>query len=282
VLESESAGTTLASAIVAPEQVRTLLGRPTPCVGRERELAKLAEHLDECREEGVARVVLVTGPPGIGKSRLRTEFWRVAGLRGGVEPWLSWCDAMRAASPLALLASLVSGVAGLRDGMSTDARHAQLSSYLAGRLTGDALVLAGYFLGELCGAPAPRDVADDRLRAARREPALMDEQIRRAWLGLLEAECARGPLLIILEDIQWADTPSLRFVDHALRDLAERRARLANRASHPRGVSARDVPRRRAGAARALPRVNASVVHDDRARLRRVRFRHRRQRTGLS
>ena len=158
VLRGEGAPT-LVEPIAAPGQ-RTLLGRPTPFVGRERELAKLVEHLDECREEQIARVVLVTGPPGIGKSRLRSELSRIALLRDAA-PWVSWCEPMRSGSPLALLTSIVRSALGLRDGMSPEARRERLSARLAERLAGDALSLATIFLGELCGAPPPEGQVDD-------------------------------------------------------------------------------------------------------------------------
>src|SRR5260370_39821859 len=54
---------------VQHEAARTLLGKPTPCVGRERELAALASTFAEVAEERVARAVLVTATPGMGKSR---------------------------------------------------------------------------------------------------------------------------------------------------------------------------------------------------------------------
>src|SRR5580704_8289366 len=52
---------------------RTLLGKPTPCVGRERELTLLAGLLGECEEEPAARAAVVLGAAGVGKSRLRDE-----------------------------------------------------------------------------------------------------------------------------------------------------------------------------------------------------------------
>lgn len=52
---------------------RRLLGKATPFVGRDKELAILDAIFAECTAEPVARAVLVTGPPGVGKSRLRRE-----------------------------------------------------------------------------------------------------------------------------------------------------------------------------------------------------------------
>ena len=57
---------------------RTLLGKPTPCVGRDKELGLLEGTLRECVSDSVARAVVVTGPAGQGKSRLRREFERKA------------------------------------------------------------------------------------------------------------------------------------------------------------------------------------------------------------
>ena len=55
---------------------RPLLGKPTPCVGRDAELRMLDMWLTSCIEERAARVMLVTAAPGVGKSRLRHEFLR--------------------------------------------------------------------------------------------------------------------------------------------------------------------------------------------------------------
>src|SRR5262249_51967926 len=56
------------------EATRTLLGRVTPCVGRERELALLEASWASCVGEPASTVVLVTGGAGFGKTRLSQEF----------------------------------------------------------------------------------------------------------------------------------------------------------------------------------------------------------------
>ncbi|WP_437938898.1 AAA family ATPase [Sorangium sp. So ce341] len=67
------------------EGTRLLLGRATPCVGRERELGMLRALVLESIEESTAQAALVTAPPGVGKSRLAQEFLqeiRGQGARG--------------------------------------------------------------------------------------------------------------------------------------------------------------------------------------------------------
>ncbi len=74
------------------------------------------------------------------------------------------------------------------------------------------------FLGEIVGAPFP-DEESFELRAARRDPRIMGEQARRAFQDLLAGECDTHPVLIVLEDLHWSDTSTLRFLDGALQAL---------------------------------------------------------------
>ncbi len=75
------------------------------------------------------------------------------------------------------------------------------------------------FVGELAGVPFP-DEGSVQLRAARQDAVLMGDQMRRAFEDFVAAECGAGPVLIVLEDLQWGDLPSLGFVGAALRNLA--------------------------------------------------------------
>src|SRR5207244_4644164 len=95
---------------------RVILGKPTPCVGRDRELRQLAESFDECATESIARAVLVTGAAGIGKSRVRFEMLREASKRADV--WMGRGDPARAGSPLSLLADVLRSLAGVSEGDS--------------------------------------------------------------------------------------------------------------------------------------------------------------------
>ena len=76
------------------------------------------------------------------------------------------------------------------------------------------------FLGEIVGIPFS-DEASVELRAARQDPQLMGDQLRRAWEDWLTGECKRRPILLVLEDLQWGDLSSLKLVDAALRHLSD-------------------------------------------------------------
>jgi predicted ATPase len=53
------------------------------------------------------------------------------------------------------------------------------------------------------------------------EAAPMSEQVQRAFGAWLAAECAKGPTLLVLEDLQWGDLPSVKLLDSGLRDLKD-------------------------------------------------------------
>jgi hypothetical protein len=92
---------------------RTLFGRPTSYVGRDWELGVVAGILDECFDEGAARVALVTAESGMGKSRLGAEFVsRVRARHDQVSIWVGRGDSLRAGSTLDLLAQALRGALG--------------------------------------------------------------------------------------------------------------------------------------------------------------------------
>ncbi len=206
------------------EGVRTLLGRPSPCVGREAELALLESRLGESIEEPAARAALIVGPAGAGKSRLRYELVRRA--RGRVpEVWIARGDPLRNGSPFGLMAQLVRSAAEVAEAEPLDTQRIKLRRLVGrnrdrdGDGDGDDCERLALFLGELIGAP----FADDRpeLRAARADQRLMGEQIQRAFADWVAASTHR-PTLVVLEDLQWGDLPSVLALDGAMRALHDR------------------------------------------------------------
>jgi tetratricopeptide (TPR) repeat protein len=201
------------------EAPRTLLGRPTPFVGRERELTTLEAVFHECVDDGVAHAVLVTGPSGVGKSRLRREIvQRVRERDDRVEVWLARGDPMSVGSPLGMLARLVRASAGALEGETLRTRQAKLTARLSRHFAGAELAHNAEFLGELAGIRFP-EAKSPQLYAARRSAVLMGDQMRRAWDSFLEIECASQPVLLVLEDLHWGDLPTVSFLDGAMRNL---------------------------------------------------------------
>jgi eukaryotic-like serine/threonine-protein kinase len=197
-----------------------LLGKPTVCVGRDREIALLMGDLRHCLEEHAASAALVIGAPGTGKSRLRQEVVRA--LRESdqtVEIWLGQADPMSAGSAFSLLAHALRRGLDLAVGEPIEERRRKIQKRVERHRALDAARVAA-FLGELVGSPFPDD-HDVQLRAARSNPMLMGDQIRFAWEEFLQAECAAHPVLLVLEDLHWGDLPTVQMVSAALRQLSE-------------------------------------------------------------
>ena len=203
---------------------RTLLGRPTSCVGRDWELGALLGMCDECIDDGEPRVALVTAAAGMGKSRLAAELVRRLGDRHPeLAVWIGRGDSLRAGSTLDLLAQALRGALGIIEGEPLPARRHKIAARIAERIgPGDRGRVAA-FVGELVGAPFPADdAAGAALRAARQDAQLMSDQTRRAWLEFLRAETAAHPVLIVLDDLHWGDFGTVRFIDAALRACGDR------------------------------------------------------------
>ncbi len=199
---------------------RTVLGKETPFVGRDREIAMLDGLVSECASEPAARAVLVTAAPGIGKSRLRREIvTRASAELPNLSVWMARGDPMQTGSPFSLLGGLLRDAFGIAAGESLEARRAKVRAGV--ELSGVADVdRVAAFLCELAGAAHGDERVD--VVAARRDPQLMNDQLRAAWTAWLDAETRAHPVMLVLEDLQWGDAPTVSFVDDALRLLAER------------------------------------------------------------
>jgi len=205
-----------------PEGMRTLLGKVTPCVGRDRELGALEQLVDECVREREVRIVLVTAPAGAGKSRFAQELLRhIKGRREPIAIWMCRGDPLSAGSAFRMLGQPLRRASGIQEGEPLEARRQKLLGRVGERVGAGAQRRVAEFLGELIGTPFP-DADSLSLRAARRDAQLMTDQMRAAFVDFLGAELAAGPVAIILEDLQWGDRPTVQFLDRALRDLRQR------------------------------------------------------------
>jgi eukaryotic-like serine/threonine-protein kinase len=200
---------------------RKLLGKPTPCVGRETELSSLAGAFDSAVEEPAARAVLVTAPAGVGKSRLRYEFLRqLATHEAKPVIWIGRSDPMSAGAPFGMIADAIRRATGLFDGEPLPVKQKKLRARVARHVPEADVPRIAEFMGELVGAPFP-DGESLQLRAARRDAMVMGDQIRRAFEDWLACECAAQPVVLVLEDLHWGDLPTVKLVDAVLRNLRD-------------------------------------------------------------
>lgn len=191
--------------------------RGTPFVGREGELARALDAHQRCVEDESPIVVTLTGPPGIGKSRLGRELLaristdhedaRVAIARGEAfargHALGTACDLVRALLELKTGATLDDARAALERAWSLGSKDdVQISHVRSGAPMPDCELLTRL----LADAPLPEDAGSRGARDA-------------LWISLTELVLrltTRGPVVLVLEDMQWADAESVRWLDHAL------------------------------------------------------------------
>ncbi|MBX3229403.1 MAG: protein kinase [Labilithrix sp.] len=192
---------------------RTLLGKRTPYVGRDKELALLEATFRECLGEPVARSVVVTAAAGGGKSRLAHEL--LARVRGEATVLVARGDPVGAGSALGLARRLVQSAAGVRDDDAAEVQHATLRAYLDRFFADEVLDHTAEMLGELVGAPAPSP--SPQLRGARDDARALGIWIAKSFAEWIAAAVEAGPIVCVIEDLHWGDGASVAYLDEALR-----------------------------------------------------------------
>lgn len=198
-------------------------GLESPMVGRDRQLETL-KSLYDVVQAGRSRVAFLVGEPGIGKSRLLAEFrqWvtdeaRADAARGASSTWLEGrCVSYGRNLPYHLLLDLVRSTLQIPfAGSETEAR-ATLDRQLAAHLGDDAADTAP-FLAHLLTLPLHPDEADRALL----DPEVMQGRYVASIHRLLRAMSGRGPVVLVCEDLHWADPASVALMSQLLPLAAE-------------------------------------------------------------
>ncbi|MCL4801451.1 MAG: AAA family ATPase [Burkholderiales bacterium] len=171
----------------------------TPLVDRQSELDTLRQ-LWSSAQAGRGRAVLLTSEPGVGKSRLADEVARQVAGRDAVRLWF-YCAPHLQGSPLAPLVRQIALAAGFTDRDDDDARLQKLLALIphAAQGAADALPLLANLLAiGNQGMDARLDMSPQRRKRRLFEVLML----------LLERAAARGPVLMVVEDLHWIDPTS--------------------------------------------------------------------------
>lgn len=169
-------------------------GLNSPLVGRERELALLRETFDRAVAERACELVTVVGPAGIGKSRLAKDL--AHSLSGEATVVAGRCLSYGEGLTFWPLREVVEGLAGTDDGESSEEAQARIARLLPANDD------TGTIVERVAGALGLADAAAD--------PTETFWAVRK----LLEAAADQRPLVILFEDIHWAEPTFLELIEH--------------------------------------------------------------------
>jgi class 3 adenylate cyclase/tetratricopeptide (TPR) repeat protein len=176
---------------------RPALGLQSTLIGRDEELTVLKQTLHRVESEGRPALVTLIGPAGVGKSRLVHELsMHVEGLPQTFYWRAGRCLAYGNTSYSALADAVKAHCEVLEDDPADVALEKTTRAVV--ELFGD---------DDLAPLLAALVTAADRVHSR--------ESLFEAWRRFLERMAARYPLVLVLEDIHWADDGLLDFIEHA-------------------------------------------------------------------
>jgi DNA-binding SARP family transcriptional activator len=226
-----------------------LAAGPVPLVGRDRELGQLLEAFQQAKTGRQPQLVTLLGPPGIGKSRLVAELGRALDAADDLVTWRQgrsspWDEGHSSQGGGGIthwaLAEIVKAEAGILENDSADRVGRRLSRVVAHALADDPAAVewvTGHLRGlvgegdELAGAAENGAVATAN-RDGRRDEAFT------AWRRFLYGLANRRPLVLVLEDLHWADDALLDFVEELLEPTGHPTPDRHGRPLHPRTLPA--------------------------------------------
>ncbi|MGC8531457.1 MAG: AAA family ATPase [Acidiphilium sp.] len=236
-------------------------GLRTPTIGRSVEASILSGAWAEALS-GVGQAVLISGDAGIGKSRLVRE------LIAEAEQAQARCVVLRGASlfqntPLHPVSEAISQLLGLEAEPDPAERFAMLERGFADRGLDGALYAR--LLGPLLGLRPPAD----RPVVPSRSPQQERQQIKRLIAEWLLHIAQVAPVLMVVEDLHWADPSTVELLHELLPQITKARALVAMTTRETFDVSRLGEGRCRviglrpleARAAAALTRAVAGNVH---------------------
>lgn len=190
--------------------LRGIQGLVSPIVGRDRELAALHQ-LCEAVRAGLSRGVIVMGEPGLGKTRLVAE-WKSAVAAEHLAQPPTWVEGRGLSYgqglPYHLLIDLLRYLFKIPEPCE-ETKAGRLLAEATQALLGQEWMEAYPYLGHLLSVELEAELQG---RVNLPDPQALQTQYLQAIQRVLLAVSERGPLVLVLEDLHWADPSSVELL----------------------------------------------------------------------
>jgi class 3 adenylate cyclase/tetratricopeptide (TPR) repeat protein len=194
--------------VASGARTRRVDGIETRLVGRDAELRHLQAACDAALDGQGGGIVVVTGDPGVGKSRLVGELVRSTGGRESrADAWTARASAVTTLAPYDLLRDLWTRRCGVLDSDSAAVARERFERDIVEVFAGDPSgTMRAHVMGQLLGFDFH---GSPYLRGPLGDPRQLRDRALVYLADYLRAASAARPLLIVLEDLHWADDSSL-------------------------------------------------------------------------
>jgi len=182
------------------ESHREIASQEIPLIGREREFAELNSLLNDALA-GRGAMVMIGGEPGIGKSHLARRILQEARLRGAIGV-IGHCYEMEGAPPYAPFIEMLEYIK--REAPREGLRYS----------LGDHAPEVARLMPEL------RTIYPDIPPAIQLPPEQQRRFLFNAFRSFAERAASVTPLVVVFEDLHWADEPTLYLLQHHAQTLS--------------------------------------------------------------
>jgi tetratricopeptide (TPR) repeat protein len=177
--------------------------RTIPFVGRANELDILRGSVARVNATSSPLLVSILGEPGVGKSRLADEL--IAGLGEDVTVLRGRAEAYGDTATFAPVTAIVRDIAGIDDEMAPDEAMRRLQEVVDGCCDPSEAERVAGRLGLTIGLGAPK-----------REESVFVQDVQSGFLSLVEGLSARGPVVLVFEDVHGLRPPMLDLIERVV------------------------------------------------------------------
>jgi class 3 adenylate cyclase/tetratricopeptide (TPR) repeat protein len=193
---------------IAPRSLITIdrvADASTPFVGRKYDLLALEALYSRALHENSVQLVTIVGEPGVGKSRLLVEFASFVEREPELVQWRQGrCLPYGEGITFWPLSEIIKAQAGILESDGIEQASSKLDSAIEEVIEDESE--REWFKSRL--APLVGAKSSDETEIVDRGESFT------AWRRFLEAEACRRPLILVFEDLHWADPATVEFIEH--------------------------------------------------------------------